>query len=255
MQRLLSSFLDAYHLVNPATAVPCAFAVQSVQLACSRWLLRARFTWWAARVAVMCHARELSSRSGACACSALAAPVVTRGSRGRAGELKAAAMEEDALDEWLDDALWARALPDAPRGPQRVVQPPVERVLFHCRRLELACAPAAVPRHPCSALAARWWLAAAAAAAAAGGRGVPGASTLWAWVFWLAAPPCHPLTCWLWARHAGWPYAPRLGARAAATSRMARAWLARVACVLGVQAQPLASVGRMLFSLCGSRTQ
>ncbi len=72
---------------------------------------------------------------------------MTRAGGGRAGELKAAAMEEDVLDEWLDDALWARALPDARSGPQRIVVPLVERALYHCRRLELACAPAAAPRH------------------------------------------------------------------------------------------------------------
>ncbi len=48
---------------------------------------------------------------------------VTQGGRGRAGKLKAAAMIEGALDEWLDDALLARALPDARRGPQRIVVP------------------------------------------------------------------------------------------------------------------------------------
>jgi len=92
---------------------------------------------------------------------------MTRGGCGRAGELKAAAMVEGALDEWHDDALRAAPGVGEGAGPQRIVQPLVEHVLFHCRRLELARAPTAGPRHPCSALAARWWLAAAAVAAGA----------------------------------------------------------------------------------------
>ncbi len=76
-------------------------------------------------------------------------------------------MVEGALDEWHDDALRAAPGVGEGAGPQRIVQPLVEHVLFHCRRLELARAPTAGPRHPCSALAARWWLAAATAAAAA----------------------------------------------------------------------------------------
>ncbi len=66
-----------------------------------------------------------------------------------------------------DDALRAAPGVGEGAGQQRIVQPLVERALYHCRRLELACAPAAALRHPCSALAARWWLAAAAVAAGA----------------------------------------------------------------------------------------
>jgi len=49
-----------------------------------------------------------------------------------------------------------------------------------------------------------------------------GASPLQARVSWLAASPCHPLTCQPLARHARQRQAPRLGARAAATFHMAR---------------------------------
>ncbi len=77
--------------------------------------------------------------------------------------------------------------------------------------------------------------AAGAAAAAAAGRGVLGASTSWAWVFWLVAYLVILL-------HAGFGSACTMalgtaaGNWAAATSHLARVWLARA---LSAHAQPL----------------
>ncbi len=179
----------------------CAACMQQVVVACAVHILGCQGC-----CSVPCMRAGLhESRSGACACSALAAPVMTRGGCGRAGELKAAAMVEGALDSGTT----MRCGPLRASGRARAHSASSSHSSSTSSSIAAALSSPARPP-PARVTPALLWQ-------RGGGSPPPpppppqplphevrGALALpRAWVPWLAASPCHPLTCWVLARHAG----------------------------------------------------